>query len=87
MEAVGLFDYISLGVQAVFLGPAAFEVFGLPVSLADLGLGQVGLHELRQACRFACRPDSDLHHLPFTVSPGALLEALVGAAEPSLLSS
>lgn len=36
MEAVGLFDYISLGVQAVFLGPAAFEVFGLPVSLAVL---------------------------------------------------
>lgn len=52
---------------------------GLPVSLADLGLGQVGLHELRQACRFACRPDSDLHHLPFPVRDTDLLEALISA--------
>ena len=59
---------------------------GLPVSLADLGLGQVGLHELRQACRFACRPDSDLHHLPFPVRDTDLLEALISAEavpEPS----
>lgn len=59
---------------------------GLPVSLADLGLDQVGLHELRQACRFACRPDSDLHHLPFPVSDTDLLEALISAEalpEPS----
>jgi hypothetical protein len=34
-------------------------------------------------CAFACREGSDLHHLPFAVTPGALLEALVGAAEPS----
>jgi Glycerol dehydrogenase and related enzymes len=52
---------------------------GLPVSLADLGLGQVGLHELRQVCRFACRPDSDLHHLPFPVRDTDLLEALISA--------
>ena len=26
---------------------------------------------------------SDLHHLPFEVTPGALMEALVGAAETS----
>jgi len=52
---------------------------GLPVSLSDLGLAEVGLHELRQACRFACRPDSDLHHLPFTVSETDLLEALISA--------
>ena len=58
------------------------QQLGLPVSLADLGLAQASLSELQAVCDFACREGSDLHHLPFTVTPGALLEALVGAAEP-----
>ncbi|MGC6483072.1 MAG: iron-containing alcohol dehydrogenase family protein [Synechococcus sp.] len=49
----------------------------LPVTLEDLGLGQAGLHELQQVCQFACRPGSDLHHLPFAVNETELLEALV----------
>jgi glycerol dehydrogenase len=28
-------------------------------------------------CAFACRKDSDLHHLPFPVTPDDLLAALV----------
>ena len=60
---------------------------GLPVCLDDLGLAQASLSELQQVCSFACRKGSDLHHLPFSVSPGALLEALVGAAEPSPVHS
>lgn len=56
----------------------------LPVSLDDLGLSNASLHELQQVCEFACREGSDLHHLPFPVTPGALLEALVGASEPSV---
>lgn len=53
------------------------QSLGVPVTLEDLGLGQAGLHELHQACQFACRPGSDLHHLPFPVSETELLEALV----------
>ncbi len=60
---------------------------GLPVCLDDLGLAQASLSDLQQVCSFACRDGSDLHHLPFSVTPGALLEALVGAAEPSPLHS
>ena len=56
---------------------------GLPVCLDDLGLGQASLNQLQQVCQFACRDGSDLHHLPFEVTPGALMEALVGAAETS----
>ena len=59
----------------------------LPVCLDDLGLSQASLSDLQQVCSFACREGSDLHHLPFAVTPGALLEALVGAAEPSPLHS
>lgn len=59
------------------------QSLGLPVSLDDLGLAGASLRELQEVCAFACRDGSDLHHLPFPVTPGALLEALVGAAELS----
>jgi glycerol dehydrogenase-like iron-containing ADH family enzyme len=54
-----------------------FRRLGLPVNLDELGLGGVTLQELDQACGFACRGDSDLHHLPFAVGPQDLLAALV----------
>ena len=56
---------------------------GVPVSLQDLGLGETGLHDLRAICRFACRPASDIHHLPFEVTETDLLEALVSTEADS----
>lgn len=53
------------------------QSMGVPVTLTDLGLAKAGLHELRSASRFACRPGSDLHHLPFAVTETDLLEALI----------
>ena len=54
-----------------------FSELGLPVNLADLGLAEASLSELEAVCTFACRPGSDLHHLPFPVEPTDLLAALV----------
>jgi len=54
-----------------------FAALGLPLSLADLGLAKASLADLQQACDFACRPGSDLHHLPFAVGASDLLAALV----------
>ncbi|MEY4298612.1 MAG: hypothetical protein RLZZ423_1791 [Cyanobacteriota bacterium] len=54
-----------------------FAALGLPVSLGDLGLAEASLRELEAVCAFACRPGSDLHHLPFPVQPTDLLAALV----------
>ena len=54
-----------------------FAQLNLPVSLADLGLAEASLSELEAVCTFACRPGSDLHHLPFPVEPTDLLAALV----------
>ena len=54
-----------------------FAQLDLPVSLADLGLAEASLSELEAVCTFACRPGSDLHHLPFPVEPTDLLAALV----------
>jgi glycerol dehydrogenase len=57
-----------------------FRQLDLPTDLEALGLAGSTLEELRQACRFACREDSDLHHLPFPVGPDELLAAMVGAS-------
>lgn len=50
---------------------------GLPQTLEDLGLGNVSLAELRRAAEVACAPNSDIHRLPFTVSPEQLMAAMV----------
>ena len=54
-----------------------FQRLGLPCTLDELHLGQACLTDLQQVCAFACAPDSDLHHLPFTVTHEDLLTALV----------
>ncbi len=54
-----------------------YQEIGLPTSLEALGLGNATLAQLRQAAEIACYPNSDLHHLPFSVSPEQLLAAMV----------
>ncbi|MFM8276395.1 MAG: iron-containing alcohol dehydrogenase family protein, partial [Cyanobium sp.] len=54
-----------------------FRDLGLPTDLADLGLADASLEQLTAAAGFACRPGSDLHHLPFAVAVTDLLAALV----------
>ncbi len=54
-----------------------YSDIGLPKSLEELGLGDVSLKELRQATIVACNPNSDIHRLPFKVSPEQLLAAMV----------
>jgi glycerol dehydrogenase-like iron-containing ADH family enzyme len=61
-----------------------YRATGLPQTLADLGLGEATLADLQQAADFACREGSDIHHLPFTVSPDALLAAMVSPLCPEL---
>jgi glycerol dehydrogenase-like iron-containing ADH family enzyme len=57
---------------------------GLPQTLEDLGLGQISLADLRHAATVACREGSDIHHLPFAVSPDLLMAAMVSTTAPSL---
>lgn len=54
-----------------------YNATGLPKTLADMGLGDVPVSELQQAATIACQPSSDIHHLPFSVTPEALMAALV----------
>ncbi len=57
-----------------------YRQIGLPQTLDDLGLANVNLRELRQAADLACGPQSDIHHLPFAVTPELLLAAMVSTA-------
>lgn len=57
-----------------------YKEIGLPMTLADLGMEDVSLKNLQMAAQVACQPDSDLHHLPFTVMPDQLLAAMVSTA-------
>ncbi len=55
---------------------AFYTDLGLPTGLADLGLGAVGPEDLTIAAEFACKPGSDIHHLPFEVNPDQVVEAM-----------
>lgn len=64
-----------------------FKKIGLPLTLQDLGLVQVSLEALEQATIVACAPNSDLHRLPFAVSPAQLMAAMVSTTAPTDLTS
>ncbi|MEM8611090.1 MAG: iron-containing alcohol dehydrogenase family protein [Cyanobacteria bacterium P01_H01_bin.105] len=59
-----------------------YTQIGLPMTLSDLGLGEMSLLELQQAAEFACQPKSDIHHLPFEVSPQQVMAAMVSTTAP-----
>ncbi len=61
-----------------------YRQIGLPTCLIDLNLGDITLRDLQQAAEFACREGSDIHHLPFAVTPDALMAAMVSPLSPEL---
>jgi len=54
-----------------------YQAIGLPRTLEDLGLGEITLTELRRAAEIACSVGSDIHRLPFVVTPEQLTAAMV----------
>ena len=54
-----------------------YSAIGLPKTLTDLGLSEITLSQLHHAANLACKPDSDLHRLPFAVAPEQLVAAMV----------
>ncbi|MGL5058799.1 MAG: iron-containing alcohol dehydrogenase family protein, partial [Microcoleus sp.] len=59
-----------------------YTEIGLPQTLADLGLGDITIAELRRASEIACYPNSDIHRLPFKVVPEQLMAAMVSTTAP-----
>jgi glycerol dehydrogenase len=54
-----------------------YDQIGLPKTLEALNLGHIALEELRQVSQYICLPQSDIHRLPFAVTPEMLLAAMV----------
>lgn len=59
-----------------------YDEIGLPTSLADLGLGNITLSELKKAAEIALADNSDIHRLPFKVALEQLLAAMVSTTAP-----
>lgn len=59
-----------------------YQQIGLPMTLKDLDMGQITMEDLEQAAQVACAPKSDLHHLPFPVTPTQLMAAMVSTTAP-----
>jgi glycerol dehydrogenase-like iron-containing ADH family enzyme len=58
---------------------------GLPQTLADLGLADCSIAQLQQVAEVACNPQSDIHRLPFAVTPVQLMAAMVSTIAPVTL--
>jgi glycerol dehydrogenase len=59
-----------------------YDEIGLPQTLTDLGLSQITLADLQRAADIACAASSDIHRLPFEVSPPQLMAAMVSTTAP-----
>ncbi len=55
---------------------------GLPRTLDDLGLDNATIKQLHLAAEIALNPKSDIHRLPFKVSPEQLMAAMVSTTAP-----
>lgn len=58
-----------------------YQSIGLPCSLKDLGMQDISLADLEAATEIACAPESDLHHLPFAVTPMQLATAMISTMD------
>lgn len=59
-----------------------YAEIGLPATLEDLGLQDVTLAQLRHAAAISCNSNSDIHRLPFAVTPEQLMAAMVSTTLP-----
>ena len=59
-----------------------YAEMGLPQTLGDLGLDGVTIAELRRSAEVACQAGSDIHRLPFEVTPTQLMAAMVSTTAP-----
>lgn len=60
-----------------------YNQIGLPTTLADLGLSSLTVAELQQAATVACAEGSDIHRLPFAVTPDHVVAAMVSTTVAS----
>jgi glycerol dehydrogenase len=55
------------------------ESVGLPTTLADIGLANVGRQQLMKVAEKACSPDQPIHHEAGSMTPENILNAMLAA--------
>lgn len=60
-----------------------YRQLGLPTTLSDMSMDKLTVAQLHQAATVACRPESDIHHLPFKVQPEQVMAAMVSTTAPT----
>ena len=75
LEEMGLGSALAATARSQLL--QFYRQIGLPASLADLGLADLSMAQLEQAATVACKPGSDIYHLPFEVQPAQVMAAMV----------
>ncbi len=55
---------------------AFLSQLNLPISVDSISLKNTTSNELYNACKFACKDDSDIHKLPFPINEKILLESI-----------
>jgi glycerol dehydrogenase-like iron-containing ADH family enzyme len=59
-----------------------YSRIGLPKTLVELGLQDVTAAELQAVATASCQPNSDIHRLPFQVTPELVLAAMTSTINP-----
>ncbi|KAM3113820.1 iron-containing alcohol dehydrogenase [Phormidesmis sp. 146-33] len=59
-----------------------YREIGLPQTLTELGLESVTIVALQKSAEIACAETSDIHRLPFSVTPAQLMAAMVSTTAP-----
>ena len=80
--AFGVLAGLQLADAPAKESDAAFsfcEDMGLPVTLADIGLGKAGRGKLLKAAEKACAPGASIHHEAGMITPGKVLDAMLAA--------
>ena len=84
LEEMGLGNQLAATARQQLL--QFYGQIGLPKTLENLGLGEISLAELKQAAEIACQTGSDIHRLPFSVTPEQLMAAMVSTTAPTGVS-
>ncbi|MEM9137030.1 MAG: iron-containing alcohol dehydrogenase family protein, partial [Cyanobacteria bacterium P01_F01_bin.42] len=76
-----LLEHSQLAESARYQLIEFYRAIGLPCSLNDLGMQDISITDLETSTQVACAPTSDLHHLPFSVTPAQLAAAMVSTID------
>ena len=97
-EIVGFGILVQLKLEEIIMGNQLakqsleqlipfYLQLSLPISIEELGIKSISLNELKTTCDFACKPESEIHHLPFPVNSEVLLEAILKTNRETILIS